>query len=244
MLFLPDAAADKPRWSGSPLLLRAGPHGCGLRAVHGGQTWLLSAAGIRDPLPWLCSQVAPVTWLQIKEVLSGIWRDPLRSPLCRWQFATEGADIGFGVFLKERKGEWKKATQMQEVLPSQRYNAHLVPEDGSLTCRQPGVCKWAPAPNRQECWSSLLILLGLSQMFWDSITLTASSKLKESASPLKCCCLTTRLVRRLLEWFKTHKLTTAAIQNQGDIGRAGSAATPEHNLTNLIYIYMLSACSM
>ncbi|KAM8761196.1 SEC14-like protein 2 isoform 1-T2 [Acanthopagrus schlegelii] len=57
----------------------------------------------------------------------------------RWQFATESADIGFGVFLKARKGEWKKAAQMQEVVPSQRYNAHLVPEDGSLTCERPGV---------------------------------------------------------------------------------------------------------
>lgn len=61
--------------------------------------------------------------------------------LGRWQFATESADIGFGVFLKDRKGEWKKATQMQEVVPSQRYNAHLVPEDGSLTCERPGVCE-------------------------------------------------------------------------------------------------------
>ncbi|XP_024908804.1 SEC14-like protein 2 isoform X1 [Cynoglossus semilaevis] len=57
----------------------------------------------------------------------------------RWQFASEGADIGFGVFLKAKKGERKKAAQMEEVLPSQRYNAHLVPEDGSLTCDQPGV---------------------------------------------------------------------------------------------------------
>lgn len=65
-------------------------------------------------------------------------------PICdslRWQFACEGADIGFGVFLKTRKGEWKKASEMQEVIPSQRYNAHLVPEDGSLTCELPGVCE-------------------------------------------------------------------------------------------------------
>nr|XP_020450733.1 SEC14-like protein 2 [Monopterus albus] len=59
--------------------------------------------------------------------------------ILRWQFASEGADIGFGVFLKTKKGEWKKAGQMLEVLPSQRYNAHLVPEDGSLTCEHPGV---------------------------------------------------------------------------------------------------------
>lgn len=57
----------------------------------------------------------------------------------RWQFASEGADIGFGVFKKSKKGEWQKAGQMQEVLLSERYNAHLVPEDGSLTCSQPGV---------------------------------------------------------------------------------------------------------
>ncbi|XP_075960957.1 SEC14-like protein 2 isoform X3 [Anarhichas minor] len=57
----------------------------------------------------------------------------------KWQFATESADIGFGVFLKAKRGEWKKASQMHEVVPSQRYNSHLVPEDGSLTCERPGV---------------------------------------------------------------------------------------------------------
>ncbi|CAK6983736.1 SEC14-like protein 2 [Scomber scombrus] len=57
----------------------------------------------------------------------------------RWQFSTEGADIGFGVFIKAKMGEWKKAAQMEEVVPNQRYNSHLVPEDGSLTCERPGV---------------------------------------------------------------------------------------------------------
>ncbi|KAM9393694.1 SEC14-like protein 2 [Pholidichthys leucotaenia] len=57
----------------------------------------------------------------------------------RWQFASEGADIGFGVFRKAKKGKWKKAAEMEEIVPSQRYNAHLVPEDGSLTCEHPGV---------------------------------------------------------------------------------------------------------
>lgn len=60
---------------------------------------------------------------------------------CRWQFESDGADIGFGVFLKTRKGERQRVGEMTEVLPSQRYNAHLVPEDGSLTCLQAGVCK-------------------------------------------------------------------------------------------------------
>ncbi|ELW66537.1 SEC14-like protein 4 [Tupaia chinensis] len=57
----------------------------------------------------------------------------------RWQFASEGGDIGFGVFLKTRLGERQRAGEMTEVLPSQRYNAHLVPEDGSLTCLKAGV---------------------------------------------------------------------------------------------------------
>uniref|UniRef100_A0A8C3WKS5 SEC14 like lipid binding 4 n=2 Tax=Catagonus wagneri TaxID=51154 RepID=A0A8C3WKS5_9CETA len=57
----------------------------------------------------------------------------------RWQFASDGADIGFGVFLKTKMGERQRAKEMTEVLASQRYNAHLVPEDGSLTCLQAGV---------------------------------------------------------------------------------------------------------
>ncbi|XP_055972515.1 SEC14-like protein 4 [Sorex fumeus] len=57
----------------------------------------------------------------------------------RWQFASEGSDIGFGVFLKTKMGERQRAGEMTEVLPSQRYNAHMVPEDGSLTCAEAGV---------------------------------------------------------------------------------------------------------
>uniref|UniRef100_A0A8C9RTH7 SEC14-like protein 2 n=1 Tax=Scleropages formosus TaxID=113540 RepID=A0A8C9RTH7_SCLFO len=63
------------------------------------------------------------------------------SPGCvlRWQFASQGADIGFGIFMKTKVGTRQRAGDMLEVLPSQRYNAHLVPEDGSLTCADPGV---------------------------------------------------------------------------------------------------------
>ncbi|KAG8455619.1 hypothetical protein GDO86_001718 [Hymenochirus boettgeri] len=57
----------------------------------------------------------------------------------RWQFHCEGADIGFGVYRKTKAGERQKAGDMVEVLPNQRYNAHLVPEDGSLTCTDPGI---------------------------------------------------------------------------------------------------------
>ncbi|XP_055480032.1 SEC14-like protein 4 [Psammomys obesus] len=57
----------------------------------------------------------------------------------RWQFASDGGDIGFGIFLKTRMGERQKAGEMVEVLPSQRFNTHMVPEDGSLTCLKAGV---------------------------------------------------------------------------------------------------------
>ncbi|TKC44713.1 hypothetical protein EI555_012713 [Monodon monoceros] len=42
----------------------------------------------------------------------------------RWQFALDEVDIGFGVFLKTKMGEWQRAGEMME--------------DGSLTCLQAG----------------------------------------------------------------------------------------------------------
>ncbi|KAM9329884.1 SEC14-like protein 2 [Gastrophryne carolinensis] len=56
----------------------------------------------------------------------------------RWQFQSDGSDIGFGVFRKTKAGERQKAGEMIEVVPNQRYNAHMVPEDGSLTCPEAG----------------------------------------------------------------------------------------------------------
>uniref|UniRef100_A0A8C0ZK27 SEC14 like lipid binding 2 n=1 Tax=Cyanistes caeruleus TaxID=156563 RepID=A0A8C0ZK27_CYACU len=68
----------------------------------------------------------------------------------RWQFRSEGADIGFGVYLKTKVGERQRAADMTEVLPNQRYNAHMVPEDGSLTCTTPGICECRALPGVQE----------------------------------------------------------------------------------------------
>ncbi|XP_053196543.1 SEC14-like protein 2 [Scomber japonicus] len=59
--------------------------------------------------------------------------------LLRWQFASDGADIGFGVYRRTKDCSSKKTCDMQQVLPSERYNAHLVPEDSCLTCPEPGV---------------------------------------------------------------------------------------------------------
>uniref|UniRef100_A0A8C5CPV5 SEC14-like protein 2 n=1 Tax=Gadus morhua TaxID=8049 RepID=A0A8C5CPV5_GADMO len=55
--------------------------------------------------------------------------------ILRWQFASDGSDIGFGVFLRcQEDGDGGQ----RQVVPSERYNAHLVPEDQSLLCPQPG----------------------------------------------------------------------------------------------------------
>lgn len=64
----------------------------------------------------------------------------------RWQFRSEGSDIGFGVYLKTKVGERQRAGDMTEVLPNQRYNAHMVPEDGSLTCSTAGICECRALP--------------------------------------------------------------------------------------------------
>ncbi|XP_077153268.1 SEC14-like protein 2 [Ranitomeya variabilis] len=56
----------------------------------------------------------------------------------RWQFQSDGGDIGFGVFRKTKAGERQKAGEMLEVVASERYNSHMVPEDGTLTCSEPG----------------------------------------------------------------------------------------------------------
>ncbi|XP_056434830.1 SEC14-like protein 2 [Gadus chalcogrammus] len=55
--------------------------------------------------------------------------------ILRWQFASDGSDIGFGVFLRcQEDGDGGQ----RQVVPSERYNAHLVPEEQSLLCPQPG----------------------------------------------------------------------------------------------------------
>ncbi|XP_068608739.1 SEC14-like protein 2 isoform X2 [Brachionichthys hirsutus] len=60
--------------------------------------------------------------------------------LLRWQFTSDGADIGFGVYRCTEEGGGQKVAEMLQVLPSERYNAHLVPEDSGLTCPEAGTC--------------------------------------------------------------------------------------------------------
>uniref|UniRef100_A0AAX7VUP2 CRAL-TRIO domain-containing protein n=1 Tax=Astatotilapia calliptera TaxID=8154 RepID=A0AAX7VUP2_ASTCA len=77
---------------------------------------------------------------------------PAASSLLRWQFASDGADIGFGVYKRTKEGSQQKIADMQQVLPSERYNAHLVPEDSCLTCPEPGVLMSAKLVcNNENC---------------------------------------------------------------------------------------------
>ncbi|XP_061656940.1 SEC14-like protein 2 [Syngnathoides biaculeatus] len=54
--------------------------------------------------------------------------------LLRCQFASDGGDIGFGVSLRRRK-----TAAVLDVVPAQRCNAHLVPEDNVVACPEVGV---------------------------------------------------------------------------------------------------------
>ena len=59
----------------------------------------------------------------------------------RWQFWTEGQDIGFGIFRRTADGRQKKG-EMEEIVKSERVNSHIIPEDGTMTCDTPGTCKY------------------------------------------------------------------------------------------------------
>lgn len=58
--------------------------------------------------------------------------------LLSWQFTTANCDINFGIF-KKKVYSITKQSEMTVVVPSQRVNSHLVPEDGSILCEEPGI---------------------------------------------------------------------------------------------------------
>ena len=53
---------------------------------------------------------------------------------CRWDFHSEESDIGFAVY-------WKKGTELLPIVPRDRVDCHLSPEEGEIRCDEPGVCK-------------------------------------------------------------------------------------------------------
>lgn len=56
---------------------------------------------------------------------------------------SNGADIGFGIFLKTDTGNnvKQKVEEMQVCVANERVNSHMVPEDGSWTAEAAGVCE-------------------------------------------------------------------------------------------------------
>ncbi|XP_023840195.1 SEC14-like protein 2 isoform X2 [Salvelinus sp. IW2-2015] len=87
------------------------------------------------------------------------------SSILRWQFASDGADIGFGVFMRTQEGGGaQKVGDMLQVVPSERYNSHMVPEDRSLTCPEPGTCEYTVLRLLSE--GRLIIMAGTERMEW------------------------------------------------------------------------------
>lgn len=57
--------------------------------------------------------------------------------ILRWQFWTEGNDIGFGVYKRTADSRQKKA-EMEAIVDSARCNSHIIPEDGTCICEKIG----------------------------------------------------------------------------------------------------------
>lgn len=74
---------------------------------------------------------------------------------------------------------------MTEVLPNQRYNAHLVPEDGSFTCLKAGVCKSARFSCSCLCDRKRDSHLGLVWPIWSPSTSSSQGKSKNCTGGLR-----------------------------------------------------------
>lgn len=57
--------------------------------------------------------------------------------LLRWEFLSEDYDVGFGIYRRTIDSR-QKASEMIEVLKTERANSQLVPEDGLLECEEVG----------------------------------------------------------------------------------------------------------
>ncbi|KAK6967844.1 SEC14-like protein 2 [Biomphalaria glabrata] len=55
----------------------------------------------------------------------------------RWQFKTDGFDIGFGIY-RRTEDKKQKAGDMEPIITSQKVNSHMFPEEGSMHCKHPG----------------------------------------------------------------------------------------------------------
>lgn len=54
-----------------------------------------------------------------------------------WQYKSLDHDIGFGVFFTEKGKAGSKA--VEEMIPTERRDCHMIPEEGSILCEKPGI---------------------------------------------------------------------------------------------------------
>lgn len=54
-----------------------------------------------------------------------------------WQYKSVDHDIGFGVFYSEKGSKHSK--DLEEKIPTERRNCHMIPEEGSILCEKPGI---------------------------------------------------------------------------------------------------------
>lgn len=97
----------------------------------------------------------------------------------RWQFKTDGFDIGFGVFQKTSGGR-QKVGEMVPVLPTDRVNSHLIPEDGSVTCKEAG--SYVVRFDNTYSWTRSKKILYLIEVLEPDAAFHMSSEMPASAS--------------------------------------------------------------
>lgn len=75
----------------------------------------------------------------IIKMLSFTFRD--RLPMCfkRWEFFSEGGDVGFHVYFHR----YDQENEILDLVSPDRIPAHLVVEEGQIICDIPGKCKSA-----------------------------------------------------------------------------------------------------
>jgi hypothetical protein len=61
-----------------------------------------------------------------------------RKPQTCHKSLTNGYDLGFGVY-QRTKDKKQHAGKMVAIIPTQRVDSHLVPEDGSVAVKEPGM---------------------------------------------------------------------------------------------------------
>ncbi len=98
----------------------------------------------RDQVKRLERFVAPaiVFTLRLSKLIRFFCGQPASFPF-RWEYRTEDYNIAFGIKMRHDDNS------TTEVLPFKRVTSHMIPEDGSVVCEQPGICESTHADFQQ-----------------------------------------------------------------------------------------------